>query len=92
MNYGSQQGKWAADDTCYHGNYKDCADLTGKKCEYWRGGCQAAHLPAPIAHPERIATATFPAAKTSRLPLAGWLAVYTAACLLAGALVYWRVG
>jgi len=91
MTYGSQQGKWTQDDTCYHENYDDCTGPNGK-CEYWRGGCQAAYLPAPIAHPDRIAMATFPTAKRPRLPLAGWLAVYTAACLLAGALVYWRVG
>lgn len=47
MTYGSQQGKWAADDTCYRGDLKDCRKADGTRCEYWRGGCQAKYMPPP---------------------------------------------
>ena len=47
MTYGSQQGKWAADDICYYPLYKDCCKDDGTRCSFWRGGCQARYLPPP---------------------------------------------
>jgi hypothetical protein len=48
----TNRGAWALDDTCYHPGFKDCKDAAGKTCAYWRGGCQAAHLPPPAPAPK----------------------------------------